>query len=157
MKGMICKILAAISLAVMVLPLTAGEGYKCEASAQECVNHMAKKMADKGWLGVEYDADEKSGVITITEVVQDSPAQKAGIKVGENLVALNGVKYNAPKEELHKAYQAYTAGNQVTFTVAASGHERQVKVTLGNLPDEVKARWVGSHLLEQHAQLEPVN
>jgi hypothetical protein len=45
-----------------------------------------------------------------------------------------------------------TPGAKATYTVQREGKDREVEVTLGKLPPEVLARWVGAHMLEGHAR-----
>jgi len=55
---------------VLALPLMAGEGKKCTYSTQECLDYMASKMKDRGWVGIEYDAE----TMVVKNVIPDSPA-----------------------------------------------------------------------------------
>ena len=136
---------------LLAMPMFAGEGYKkCTATSEQCLSKMAQKFENKGWLGVELDRNDK-GALTITKVVENSPAAKAGFKVGETFVALNDIRYDAGEEAMKKIYKQFTIGNTVTYTLSKKGHERQVKVTLGTLPDD-KAKWVGKHMVKAHMQ-----
>lgn len=131
------------------LPLAAGEGHTCTHSTQDCLDYMAANLADRGWVGIE--ADDES--MRITRVVEGSPADAAGLAVGDVVTAANGVAYaEANRAELEKIKQGMTAGSTVTFTVERAGAIRDVEVTLADLPDEVRARWVGAHML-QHASV----
>jgi len=51
---------------------------------------MATRMKNSGWVGVELDVDEKSGVMTVNKVIPGSPAEAAGIQTKDVLYALNG-------------------------------------------------------------------
>lgn len=133
----------------LAFPAFAG-GYECTKSTQECLNAMAEKLQKRGWVGIELDKDEDAGTMTVKRVVSDSPAQAAGFKIGDQLVAVNGIRYNdeSKKEALQKAYDAMTPGAQVTYTVSRSGYEKDLDVKLGKLPEEVLAQWIGGHMIE---------
>ncbi len=141
----------------LVFPVFAGDGQKCTADAQTCINYMAEKFAGKGWLGVELDHGH-SGVLEINRVVPNSPAEKAGIKAGDILVAVEGIRYDADQEAQSEVYKKVKPGREVTYLIGSkSGTEREVKVTLAEMPDDVKAKWIGYHILESHCEMAAVN
>ena len=130
-------------------PLFAGEGHKCTASTQDCLDHMAANLSNRGWVGIEAGDDN----MRITRVVEGSPAEAAGFAVGDVLTAANGVVYSeANKADLEKVKKGMVPGATITFTLERAGTARDVKVTLAALPDNVRAQWVGNHMLE-HADV----
>jgi S1-C subfamily serine protease len=137
--------------AALVTPAAAGE--KCTADTQTCLNMMAEKMANKGWIGVELDTDEETGALTIKVVVEDSPAQAAGFKAGDKLVAINGVVIAEADEQAMKAtWSEMKPGKVVTCTLGRGNKQKEVDVTLAKLPEDVMAKWIGGHMLE-HATM----
>jgi S1-C subfamily serine protease len=52
---------------------------------------QAKKEDKKGWFGIQIRG-EADGTITITEVFNNSPAETAGLKAGDVILKINGVK-----------------------------------------------------------------
>lgn len=143
----------AVALAAaLAVPLAAGEkGKKCEMDTQACLAKMAAALKDRGWVGIEMD--DGSGRLTLTRVVPGSPAEAAGLRAGDVLVALNGVAFGKENEaKVKAAYKAMTPGAKITYTVQREGKDREVEVALGKLPPEVMAQWVGAHMLEGHLQ-----
>ncbi len=129
--------------------LAGGERKKCPYTTQECLDHMAAKMKDSGWVGVELDVDEATGAMSVKKVVPGSPAEKAGIQVGDVLAALNGVPItNDNDEALAKARKEWKPGQQVTYTIKRNGLDRKVDLTLAPMPADVMAAWIGNHMLE---------
>jgi C-terminal processing protease CtpA/Prc len=51
----------------------------------------AQKDEKKGWFGVQI-RQETDGNISIVEVINDSPAEKGGLKGGDVILKINGVK-----------------------------------------------------------------
>ena len=143
------RMLFAIAAAcVMSVSAFAGEE-KCTADTQTCLNMMAANMKERGWMGVEWDVDEDHNTVTIQSVVEDSPAQAAGFKAGDLIVAVDGVEYNAEnKEAIYKSFGAKKPGNYINFKVERDGAIRKLNVTLGTVPDEVLARMIGGHMLD---------
>lgn len=132
----------------------AKEAGGCSEQTQICLNHMAAKFKNKGWVGLELDKDEETGAMTVTKVEPDSPAVRAGFYEGDVLVALNGVKLTEENhEELYAMQKKLTPGTNVTYTVERHGYDKELKVTLGTIPEDVMAKWVGRHMLE-HATVE---
>jgi len=147
--------IAALALA-LALPAWAGSGHseKCNYPTQECLDHMADKMKSGGWVGVELDFDEATGVPTVKKVVPGSPAEAAGIEPGDAFVALNGVKFGKDNEEaLHKAKKEWKPGQSVTYTLSRNGLDKKVEVTLAPMPADIMAAWIGTHML-QHANMQ---
>jgi C-terminal processing protease CtpA/Prc len=139
----------------LALPLSAGEGHKkCEGDAQSCLNKLAAKLKDRGWVGVELDHN-KDGSMTVLEVIDGSPAQAAGLKSGDVLLAINGVKFsNEKNEKLKQAQKSMTIGNTIKYTVKRQDKTKDVAITLAPIPKEVMYAWVGEHMTEGHMAVE---
>lgn len=146
------KLILVLALAVaLAAPVVAGE--KCTGTTQECLNKMAQSLSDKGWIGVELDSDKDTGALTIKVVVEDSPAQAAGFKPGDELVAVNGIVFaDADEKAMKEAWSGMTPGKTVTCKIGRGGKEKEVDVTLAKLPDDVMAKWIGGHMIE-HASM----
>lgn len=149
------KIAAASLAAVMAFAAHAGDKYSCKAEAQACLNEMTAKLKTRGWVGIEMDQDEKTKAISVTRVVEDSPAKAAGLQAGDVLVAVNGIKFGEENEaELKKAKETMVPGATVKYTISRSGKEMLVAVKLGELPPAVLHQWIGQHMMEHHAKVQ---
>ncbi len=101
----------------------------------------------RGWLGVVIqeitpDIGEAIGVregILIAQVVKDSPADRAGLKVGDIIVAINGKKLDSVRE-LQFSIMKTKPGTEVTLTVIREGKEMKVKVKVGELPERLSGK-----------------
>jgi C-terminal processing protease CtpA/Prc len=145
--------LAIAALAMSAAAALAGEG-KCQSSTQECLDYMANKMQNSGWVGVELDETESKVGMKVVAVVPESPAAEAGMKDGDVLTAINGIELNeGNREKLEKARAEWKPGSKVQWTMHRAGSERVVKLTLAPMPADVLARYVGQHMLE-HAEVE---
>ena len=149
------SVLMAVLVAAVTLPATAGDyGNKCNMSTQECLDMMAAKMKSSGWIGVELDHDKDTGAMSITKVIPGSPAEAAGLRVGDELYSLNGVKLvGAAEASLKQARGEWKPGQQVNYVVKRGGAEQRVSLTLAAWPADVLAKMVGQHMLA-HATMD---
>lgn len=88
--------------------------------------------ATPGYLGVRFVAAD-SGVLVV-EVVVDSPAAAAGLKVGDFLLAVNGESVTA--DNVRDTIQAHSAGDTLTLGIERRGEAMDVDVTLAEAPVE---------------------
>jgi S1-C subfamily serine protease len=146
-------VMTVVMMMVMAAPAMAGGAHKCSATTQDCLNHMVKSLNNRGWVGIEMDDKGGAGMMIITRVIDGSPAQKAGFKVGDALVAVNGVAFSEENEKQLKDLQySMTPGNDFTYTVSRKGSKVDLDVELGTLPKDVKAQWIGNHMMD-HAEI----
>jgi S1-C subfamily serine protease len=110
---------------------------------------MAAAVRTRGWAGLELDTS-KNGAMSVTSVVAGSPAEAAGFKTGDLLMALNGIKFSdeKSKDSLYALKKTLVPGARVTYTVQRGGVEQRVLVTLAPMPETVRAASVGEHMLE---------
>ena len=133
---------------------SASHSHDCTADTQFCLNKMATKLKNKGWVGIELDVDESNGAMTVARVVDGSPALTAGMREGDLLLAVNGIRFDSEdKEKLHEAKSQMKIGSTVTYPVKRDDHKKKIDVTLGAVPEDVMAQWVGQHMLG-HATIE---
>lgn len=145
---------AAVAL-IAAGPAAAGDSKKCEHSTQECLDLFATTMKNSGWVGVMLEGkDEKYGPMTLTQVIADSPAEKAGLKVGDVLLAIGGIPLaEGNQEKLSEARASRKPGDQVVWSVRRGEDALEVPILLGAMPADLLARTIGEHML-QHATTE---
>jgi len=96
----------------------------------------------RGWLGVAIqeitpDLAEAFGVkegVVVTRVIPGSPAEKAGIKPGDIIVAVNGEKVSNFRDLQLKIIKL-KPGTEATITVLRKGKKKDIKVVIGELKD----------------------
>jgi len=105
---------------------------------------MAKGRVVRGWLGVVIqeitpEIAETIGVkegILVSQVAPGSPAEKAGLKVGDIIVAIDGEKVREVRE-LQFRIMKTPPGTEVTLTILRGGKEQTIKAKVGEMPEEV--------------------
>ena len=68
--------------------------------------------------------------VYVVDVVQGGPADKAGLKVGDRIVSIDGTEI-AQKDDLGTLMQEHSAGDTLSITVARDGQMQTVSLTLG--------------------------
>lgn len=88
---------------------------------------MREIHSNKAFLGVM--TKEGDGGAEITDVTDESPADKAGLKEGDIITKVNDDKI-ADADDLYKAIGQYKPGEKVTITYKRDGKEATQSVTL---------------------------
>ena len=92
------------------------------------------QASGRPWLGLELAArkDGKAGA-TVRHVVRSSPADVAGLKDGDAVVALDGKPVKSPNEVIGEV-RARKTGDVVELTFERGSIERKAKVKLETFP-----------------------
>ena len=123
----------------------------CTATKEECMAHMAEAK-NHGWLGIKYGHAE-DGTAVVKDVVSGSPAEKAGLRSGDVLYALNGIRMTEKNaERIDTIWKPLQPGSVVSYTVTRDGASKDLTVTLGKMPDAVYQTMVAEHMKE-HAEV----
>ncbi|AAV86930.1 serine protease [Anaplasma marginale str. Dawn] len=100
---------------------------------------------EHGWLGVviQHVTDDMTDSLglesargaLISGVAKDSPAEKAGLKVGDVILEFNGQKIENMPQLTHLITKA-AVNEKAKITVQRDGRALNVMVTIGKLPDD---------------------
>jgi predicted metalloprotease with PDZ domain len=82
------SIVAVSAALVVAATLAADEAKKCTASARECEQHIRQMLSGRRYLGVQLV--ELNPGLAIKTVVEDGPAERADLRPGDRLMAVNG-------------------------------------------------------------------
>jgi predicted metalloprotease with PDZ domain len=137
-----------IVLAGIAVPSLVGAGQaKCPLDGQACLAEF-EKMRHRPFVGILVDQDS-TGAVHVVQVVPGGPAARAGMKVGDVLISIEGVPIpDAGKLIVGKA--GWKTGAEVHYKVRRGEGERNVALTLGQISDEQLARLIGEHMVEAH-------
>ena len=108
----------------------------------------AKGKVTRGWLGVSiqpltpelaksFGLKDEKGVL-ISDVVQDSPAERAGIAAGDIVVEFDKKKVDSP-QDLQKAVAGTVPGKGVPVKVWRDKSEKTLEIKIGETPDDTVA------------------
>ena len=146
--------LLTAGLALMTQPLLAGVPKGCSSTTQECLDHLAKELAGRGWVGLELERLE-NGQMKVRRVVEDGPAEAAGLRAGDILVAAQGIEYaKATDADWKELMKNWGPGQAVSYLVERDGASLRIDLKLGEMPAQVRHAILGAHMAE-HAKLAP--
>jgi S1-C subfamily serine protease len=100
-------------------------------SAKESVAAPASTNSTQesvGWIGVH--AQNKGDVAVVTSVTADSPGAKAGIQVGDIILALDGRLIKG--KHFETAVAALKPGSQISINYARGSAAHEVQITVGS-------------------------
>lgn len=114
--------------------------------AMDVVGQLKDKgYVSRGWLGVliqevNKDLAESFGLkkphgALVAQVMPDSPAGKAGIQAGDIITRYNGQEIGRSAELPHLVGRT-KPGEKARVTLVREGKERDLTVTIGQLPDD---------------------
>ncbi|MAQ99411.1 MAG: serine peptidase [Oceanospirillaceae bacterium] len=99
---------------------------------------------DRGWLGVviqevskplaeSFGLDKAEGALVV-QVLDGSPAEKAGLESGDIITSVNGNRISLSSDLPHQIGRL-SSGDKAELKIVRSGKTKTIKVTIGNLPD----------------------
>jgi S1-C subfamily serine protease len=93
-------------------------------------------MSDKGWgfLGVSYQDEVEGQSIRITDVYENTPAAKGGLKVGDIITALNG-KPIPNTESFTRSIVRSRPTSLVELDIQREGKPIKLRIKLGSRPE----------------------
>jgi serine protease Do len=106
---------------------------------------VAKGKVTRGWLGVSiqpltpelaksFGLKEAKGVL-ISDVIAESPAEKAGVQAGDIITEFDGKKLDGP-QDLQRAVAGAAPGKAMPMTLWRDKTTKTVEIRVGETPDE---------------------
>lgn len=130
---MLSKRSFALTLVVVLVISSLGvlTASAASAPAERTTQTQSEPDSAKPWLGVLV-SDTENGA-KIEDVVADSPAEDAGLTIGDVITAVDETAIDSAAA-LVEAVQTYVVGDEITLTVLADDEETSVSVTLAERP-----------------------
>jgi serine protease Do len=125
-----------------------GIGFAIPASiARDIVQTLRDNgKVTRGWLGVQIqpvtdEIAESMGLTgakgaLVSDVTDNSPAAKAGVKTGDTVVSVNGTEILEPKDLARRIAQI-KPGEPVDLTVIRDGKQTTLSVEIGTMPNDI--------------------
>lgn len=110
-------------------------------------NLIKRGKVIRGWLGVviqpvtpelakQFGLKEEKGVL-VGDVVEEGPAEKAGIQRGDVIIEYDGRKVSEPSS-LRNMVANTQPGKEVKIKILREGKEKNLQVTIAELPTEMQ-------------------
>ncbi|MFT5124248.1 MAG: serine protease Do [Kiritimatiellia bacterium] len=103
-------------------------GFEPEASPQP----EREPSTQAGFLGALFI--DEDGQATVTDVIENTAAEQAGLKAGDKIWKVNGHLVGTV-EDLRSAMGSQQAGDQVALEIERNGKRKTVEATLGERPE----------------------
>jgi C-terminal processing protease CtpA/Prc len=97
--------------------------------------YMGIYMEDLSEKAIEKNKYPKEIGVLITKIVEDSPAEEAGIKEDDIIFKLAGKEISST-EELSKAVKKHKPGDEIDVVLYRKGKKKTIGITLGEQPYE---------------------
>ncbi len=127
---------------------SAGIGFSIPVNMIKSLLHDLKETGSvtRGWLGVTiqsidkdlkeaFDLDTNKGAL-VSEVVEDGPAEKAGLQTGDIITNFNGVEIK-DSNHLSMTVASTSVNAKVKVKVLRKGKTKSISVVLGKRPGEI--------------------
>jgi serine protease Do len=121
-------------------------------AAKEILGDLVEKgKVSRGWLGIEirkideaimkqFNLPDMKGVL-VNNVLENTPAEKAGLRRGDVVREVNGEKVESPEDLQNKIFSR-KPGERVVLKILRDKKEQEITVKLGELPEKVASSGV---------------
>ncbi len=96
----------------------------------------------------------RTGGALVTEIVDDSPADRAGIRPGDLIIAVDDVRVHE-ENTLERLIRRYQPGDRVMIALWSRGQERTVRVRLAEHPEDRRVAYLGVFYQVPPMRMEP--
>ena len=107
------------------------------SAADEIIKHGTVK---RGYLGVYPQSLQQSGGVLVAEVIKGSPADQAGLRIGDIIVEFAGSKVN-DDDQIRKLIKSKRADEIVQVEIMRDERTRKLTVTLGTAKPSYSYIW----------------
>ena len=97
-----------------------------------CLALLPSFAQARPFMGVQYKLNPDGKGMLITEVLADSPADKAGLKAKDVILKINGTEPTS-LQEFREIIGLLKVGDVVTLEIRRDNKEEKVKVILGEM------------------------
>jgi len=96
--------------------------------------------------GVGIEIGTENGYVKVITPIDDTPAQKAGIKAGDLIIKLDGKSIQGFSISQAAKLMRGPKGTAITFTIVRKGTDKPLDIKV--VRDQIKTRSVRSHIIE---------
>ncbi|HEY0159743.1 MAG TPA: PDZ domain-containing protein [Thermoanaerobaculia bacterium] len=136
-------------MALVVAATIAAEGPKCNGTARECEQKIRHLVSGRRYFGATVQ-DRNPGLV-VNSVHPNSPAERAGLKPGDQLIALNGRSLReASGREFKQLIADARSTGRIWMLISRHGAITKIETRLEPYTKEQVAKMVALHLTMTH-------
>ena len=121
-----------------------GDEYAAYYTADEYREIMEKTDGIYCGIGAYISADTETGLVTIVKPMKNSPCEKAGVKAGDIIYAVDGKEVTGEEISKVQALVKGKQGSKVTLTIIRNKEQMDISVTR----DKIEEDTVGYQMLD---------
>lgn len=135
-----------VGINTAIIPYAQGLGFAIPVNmAKQVISDLVQYgKVKRGWLGVSiqnltrdfaeaYELGDLEEGVVIGDVFKDSAAEKAGLKRGDVVTAINGEKMKNVSAFVSRV-RTFSPGTEISLTVLRDKKEQTIKATLAEIP-----------------------
>ena len=129
----------------------ADEPPKCSLTAGQCDLQIRQMLSGRRFLGVTIEEIPTAGLV-IKAIIPNSPAERAGLKTGDRLIAVNGKSLTQASTKDFKQVLAHARENgRLWVIIWRRGAYKKMDARLEPYTKEQLDKIVASHLTQSHS------
>ena len=150
---MVHRISRHLIVALVAAATLVAEAPKCNGTARECEQKIRHLVSGRRYFGATVQ-DRNPGLV-VNSVHPNSPAERAGLKPGDQLIALNGksLRDASGREFKQLIADARTTG-RIWMLISRHGAITKIETRLEPYTKEQVAKMVALHLSMTHTTME---
>lgn len=138
--------LAVAGLLVAAAAVLHADDPKCNVAARECDQQIRRMLSGKRYSGAQVEERKPVGLV-IKSVAEKSPAWKAGLRVGDRLIAVNGKSVTqATARDFKQILADARETGKVDMIIWRSGAYSRVAMRLEPYTKEQMDKIIAGHL-----------
>lgn len=143
MRRFVVSFAVAVAVLVSYAPVR-GAQPKCTLDVATCLEQF-DSLKERPWMGVYVNTDSLGRRI-VTSVFPGSPADRAGIRPGDQIRSVGG----QTPQDWYATRAGWKEGERKDLVVVRETREVKLAMELHAIPDDTFARIVGEHMVEAH-------
>ena len=121
-----------------------GDEYAAYYTAEEYQDIQEKTNGIYCGIGAYISADSKTGLVSIVKPMKNSPCEKAGVKAGDIIFAVDGKEVTGQEISQVQALVKGPQGSEVVLTIVRNEEKKDITV----IRDEIVEDTVSSRMLD---------
>ena len=139
------------AILVAAAAVHAGDEPKCNASARECDQQIRQMLSGRRFLGATIQEIKPGWGLVIQAIKPNGPADRADLRVGDRLIAVNGKSLTqATVKEFKQILADARSTGKLFIFVWRAGAYKKIEARLEPYTKEQIDKIVAAHLAQSH-------